>query len=323
MDYTALSKEELIIEINKLENRCVNLEFELSKSMDILSNINTPVVVYDDKSTVISANSAALSLFSLTKEEVLGKMVHEIKLYLSELEITVDSREFPVKMAIDNKKPINNVTMEIFNKKLNKKCRFILNAFPIFDDKDDVKQVIVTYNDAMVSKNVISELMAKNKILEDMARKDGLTELLNHNRIFFELNEQIERTAKNSRPLSIIMLDLDHFKEINDEHGHVFGDKILALVANTIRTSIRETDFAGRYGGEEFLVILPNTDLEEAIVIADRIRENVSKIKIKDALVTISGGIKEYNKEDMFEFVGKADELLYIAKNAGRNRIEK
>jgi diguanylate cyclase (GGDEF)-like protein len=173
-------------------------------------------------------------------------------------------------------------------------------------------------------KKVELDLRAKNAYLEEISKNDGLTELLNHNRIFFELEEQINLCKKNNLKLSIIMLDLDHFKEINDEYGHLVGDEVLALVGETIKRSIRDTDFAGRYGGEEFLIILPDTDLEKAIVIADRIRSNVEKIEVNEKLkVTISGGIKQLDEESILEYVKSADALLYKAKHGGRNRIEK
>lgn len=120
------------------------------------------------------------------------------------------------------------------------------------------------------------------------------------------------------------MFDIDFFKCINDTYGHQTGDVVLAEVASALKSAVRETDFLGRYGGEEFLVVLPETELEIALNIGERIRKNIEALSFseKDLRVTISGGLKEFKQGDASDLIKEADELLYMAKRKGRNRVE-
>lgn len=159
---------------------------------------------------------------------------------------------------------------------------------------------------------------------------DGLTKLFNHQYMKARLQEEISRARRYQRPLSILMLDLDFFKRLNDSFGHQAGDQVLQRVAMLIQNSIREGDIACRYGGEEITVILPETSLAEATVVAERIRSAigsaeyyvgpVASIQIK---VTVSIGIAELTDETSPEMLlSKADQALYLAKSKGRNRCD-
>ena len=121
----------------------------------------------------------------------------------------------------------------------------------------------------------------------------------------------------------LIYIDIDNFKEINDEYGHQTGDVVLEQIAQEISKNIRTVDIAGRYGGEEFLVIFPGISKEEAFIVADRISKSIENLQLKENLkVTISGGIAEYKNEMILNLIETADINLYKAKNKGRNRIE-
>jgi diguanylate cyclase (GGDEF)-like protein len=180
---------------------------------------------------------------------------------------------------------------------------------------------------------VFHELKMSEKALEEQNRKlevksntDGLTGLYNHRHIHERLAAEVElyeRNSMQSRLFSIILLDLDRFKSVNDQCGHQIGDKILVWVAERIKSIIRENDIAGRYGGEEFLVLLPETDLEMACNIAERIRMEVENMEAIDyPKITISLGVAQYAGDTVAEVIRRADEKLYIAKGKGRNRVE-
>jgi two-component system cell cycle response regulator len=171
---------------------------------------------------------------------------------------------------------------------------------------------------------LLKEVREKTKQLEKMALTDGLTGLANHKHIFDQLDIEIDKVARYGNDLSIIMLDLDRFKKMNDTYGHQFGDVILKKVSEIIKDSIRHVDYAGRYGGEEFMLVLPQTNLETARKVAERIRERVTRIKAnrKDFSVTTSGGVAQYKGESAKEFIKHADNLLYLAKESGRNNIQ-
>ena len=120
------------------------------------------------------------------------------------------------------------------------------------------------------------------------------------------------------------MVDVDNFKDINDNMGHVVGDKILQYIANMIKISTRDSDVCSRYGGDEFIIILPNTDIAKASFIGERIRRSieVSKKNAEDMNITISMGVTEFHKDmTVEEFIRKADEAMYVSKTGGRNRI--
>ncbi|MDT8445657.1 MAG: PleD family two-component system response regulator [bacterium] len=167
------------------------------------------------------------------------------------------------------------------------------------------------------------ELAEKNAALEEMVMIDGLTGLYNHKFIFEVLSKQIADSERYGRPMSVIMFDLDHFKRVNDNYGHQVGDEVLVKVAACIKSSVRQADLAGRYGGEEFLVVLPNTSLEDAARVAEKIRSAIASIPWdhEGLVITISGGLAQFRGETELELIDRADKLLYEAKNNGRNRI--
>ena len=161
------------------------------------------------------------------------------------------------------------------------------------------------------------------KELARAALTDGLTGLFNHKRIFEILDHQVKRSLRYKEPFSIILADIDKFKSVNDTYGHHFGDDVLVSVSKCLQETLRETDFVGRYGGEEFLVIMLNTKLEGAKEVAERIRLNIMALDFDhDFKLTISGGVVEYNENlSSLEMVDKADALLYQAKENGRNQM--
>jgi len=166
------------------------------------------------------------------------------------------------------------------------------------------------------------ELEYKNRILSEISSIDGLTKIGNHRTLIEHLKAEIAEANRTSSPLSIAIFDIDDFKKVNDSKGHVYGDQVLVDVASIIKKSIRCTDFAGRYGGEEFMVIFPNTTLSVASKISERIRQAVEDYNFVNGLrITISGGVSQYNNEKITEFVHSADTKLYSAKRNGKNQI--
>lgn len=174
------------------------------------------------------------------------------------------------------------------------------------------------------SYSLYKEVKEKTLELEKMAKSDGLTGLLNHMEIFRQLDLEIEKKGRYGDNLSLIMFDLDFFKNINDTYGHLFGDRVLESVSSIIQKNIRNVDLAGRYGGEEFMIILPKASLKQAVETAERIRDAIENCVFEnvDLKVTISGGVAECIKENSKELVSRADNLLYKAKEGGRNNIQ-
>ncbi len=171
----------------------------------------------------------------------------------------------------------------------------------------------------------IKELNGLNKILKEQSFKDPLTSLYNRRAVFDLLEAEFERTIRNDSELSIVMFDIDYFKQVNDTYGHPKGDEVLKYIAATLKGNIRSYDIAARIGGEEFLLLLPHTDKKTAWTIAERVRKVIKNGDISGIKITISGGIstiKELKEtEKISDFIKKADERLYKAKKSGRDKI--
>lgn len=167
-----------------------------------------------------------------------------------------------------------------------------------------------------------------NAKLYELATKDGMTKLYIYRHFVTLLENEMRRCSRYKRTMSLIMMDIDNFKRINDTYGHLMGDTILKCLASTLRETIRKIDIAARYGGEEFVVILPETDKQSAITIAERIRQNISKITVKvnetqDLSPTVSIGIAEFlvDGKETKELINAADTALYHSKHNGKNVV--
>lgn len=159
---------------------------------------------------------------------------------------------------------------------------------------------------------------------EALARNDALTGVLGRRSLLEALDLEVERAERYGRNLSCIMLDLDNFKVFNDTYGHQFGDEVLQLIAQVIATHCRAIDHLGRYGGEEFLILLPETPLESAILFAERVRSAVAETPLGESRerVTLSLGVAEWHEGERsaHQLISRADRALLEAKAAGRNR---
>lgn len=170
---------------------------------------------------------------------------------------------------------------------------------------------------------------ARNQSLEVELRIDGLTGVLNHNAIVEVAEQELKRALRGYGEMCVMMVDLDHFKRVNDSYGHQAGDEVLASTTDMIRHHLREVDVMGRYGGEEFLVVLPGTSLENALVVAERIREAIAEQKItledgRSVSITASFGLAQRIDDDadvVKRLIRRADEALYDAKRGGRDRV--
>jgi len=176
---------------------------------------------------------------------------------------------------------------------------------------------------------LLQTVLQRHQIYIEEMMRDELTGLPNRKYLFQTLSEEYSRARRYKRKLSIAMIDIDHFKKVNDSYGHQKGDRILIGVGELIRAGIRQQDTVGRYGGEEFLAVLPETGTREAMAMMNRLRKKIAAIRwrIKDVeiseTVTISTGIAELSspKQKIEDVIGIADRALYQAKEEGRNRV--
>ncbi len=181
---------------------------------------------------------------------------------------------------------------------------------------------------AMQRKKLESDIRDSVKKLENLAIRDGLTGLYNHRHFGEALKNEFKKAKRHLQPLSCMMIDLDFFKAVNDQYGHQFGDFVLARSARILKRLVRDTDFLARYGGEEFVILLPNTDLQGAFILGERIRnvfanKDFSRDDISTR-VTVSVGISSTSDDNVASdegLVNNADKALYCAKWRGRNNV--
>ena len=179
----------------------------------------------------------------------------------------------------------------------------------------------------MLNSFMNNKLNANNQVLNQHANVDELTGLNNRRFILEDYYSKVSAAKRYLQPLSILLIDIDYFKKVNDQFGHPIGDEVLMSVAVDLENGLRESDLIGRYGGEEFLALLPMADLIEAQIIAERLRAQVADSVIFQEKygfrVTVSIGLAELSmKETELELIARVDKALYTAKNNGRNRVE-
>jgi len=176
---------------------------------------------------------------------------------------------------------------------------------------------------------LLEETRAENSRLEALAQTDGLTQLLNRRALIDRLTAELDRAQRYGSVLGLLMVDLDHFKEVNDTFGHLFGDEVLRTVARVLADAARSSDVAARYGGEEFVLVLPETGLQGSQILAERVRDEIARLRFQAPdgstfTMTASIGLASYPSQgvsDVESLFARADEALYRAKADGRNRV--
>jgi len=204
----------------------------------------------------------------------------------------------------------------------SKERKFGVLLYKGLEEKDKEKFAILAHQFALALRR-----LKLYKDIETLAITDGLTSVYTRRYFLERFDEEIKRSRLHKNSLAFLMIDADHFKMVNDQHGHLTGDAVLKEVAHTIQEGVREIDIVGRFGGEEFCVVLPETDLDGARVVAERIRKAAEEKLIKaydNALhITLSIGISVFPADGKLleELMDKADWALYRAKSQGRNRV--
>jgi diguanylate cyclase (GGDEF)-like protein len=196
--------------------------------------------------------------------------------------------------------------------------------------------LLASWISARIADDVLARLEAARldlarlkEIAETLARTDALTGLVNRRAFDAALEQEIRRAQRYDEPLSLLMTDIDHFKSVNDRFGHHVGDQVLIDFARTLTAAVRDVDTVGRWGGEEFVILMPGTALEEAAIVAERMRLAVAGAPTRTQGVTCgytaSFGVTAYGEASSTAdtLMASADAALYRAKNGGRNRVEK
>jgi diguanylate cyclase (GGDEF)-like protein/PAS domain S-box-containing protein len=276
------------------------------------------IVITDGEGHFIELNGAALDLFGYSKEEIMDKNFGQLYAdptvgasFQHEMHEKGSVRGYEAKLLTKDKREMD--------------CLLTVTAKRASDGSILRYQGII--RDITEQKRMHEALRESERRYKELSITDDLTGLYNVRHFYAQLKSEADRASRYHRPLSLLMMDLDNFKNYNDTYGHLEGDKVLAGLGAMIRNNTRRTDSAYRYGGEEFAVILPETPARYASVIAERLRmksknQAFCPVQGEKAQITVSIGISEYVPgEEISEFIKRADRGMYLAKEQGKDQI--
>ncbi|MBD3242188.1 MAG: diguanylate cyclase [Chitinivibrionales bacterium] len=298
--------EKSALTARRFQNISKYFESILQDSTDIILSV-------DQEGYILKFNNGSEMHFGYTQEEIVGKPLGT--LFVNE----EDERRILAKVLLDGKASNNEVPMKT---KEGKVILLNMSVSEMITSNNQIMGLVVTAKDITEKKKLEIELLKKNEQLNRLAITDSLTELYNSRHFFDQIKRELSRFNRNpSRPLSMLLIDIDHFKELNDTEGHQMGDQVLRSLGEIIRVCIRKNvDTGYRYGGDEFVVILPDTDKEKAKVVAERIQKQFGSFAFGNTSLSI--GITEAKAgEDTKQLLSRADEAMYTSKRGGRNKV--
>jgi len=304
----------------------------------VLQKISVPTFVIDQEHIVIHWNRALENLTGYQASEMVGTVDHWKAFYPLQkpllADLVVDNvRENVIAGHYDGKYRKSLFSegayeVEDYFPNLGNSGRWLFFTATQIPDSDGViLGAVQTLQDVTERKIVENELRQSEKRYRELSITDSLTKLYNSRHFFRQLRQEVERAKRYEEPLSLILLDIDNFKGYNDTYGHLEGDRVLAVLADVIRSNLRSADSAYRYGGEEFTVILPETEGESALLVAERLRKGfedtvLTPLPRSEVHMTVSVGVTQYfpGEEDTV-FIKRADSAMYTAKKSGKNRV--
>jgi len=294
----------------------------VSTAFDMFSDA---VIVLDYECRVVFTNASASAILTNDGMNPIGKFLEDWPWHIS------GDASSPWQTCLSSGRDIAGQSLRLGD---DPPRRFMANCSMIGGEDQQMKGMLVTLDDVTELEETNQELSStltlisrKNEELEQLANRDSLSGLLNRRAFMETFQSALETAQSHDKPLGCIMLDIDHFKRVNDTYGHGIGDEVICAVATTLRRECRATDLIGRYGGEEYVVALPDTDTDATALVAEKVRLAVSQLSKEPAFpldtLTISLGVHEYlhNDDALSALIDRADQALYAAKQGGRNRV--
>lgn len=298
--------------------------------MDVLQNIDVGLIILDEEFNIQLWNSFMQNHSAMGPTDVLGKNIFESFPELPEpwFRQKVQSvfvlhnsafttwEQRPYLFKFKNYRPVTGIADFMYQNS---------TIIPLKDTRGKVEHIcLIVYDVTEVAVNRL-QIQAANLQLHEISRTDGLTGLLNRKTWELDAEQEYKRFKRHEHPCSLVMFDIDHFKNINDSYGHPAGDEVIRQTAAAVKSCIRDIDIAGRYGGEEFTIVLSDTDTEGALVVAERIRNKIQELTVhyEDFAIqfTVSLGVALLTQEMTTRtvWIDCADKALYQAKKNGRN----
>ena len=303
----------------------------VQKAFDVLQE---GILILDEKEHIVMANKAFADLFGKSPGAIIGLKGSELGWL--DCEIPKQVSKLPWFKVMQDGQDHNGASMSLLNN-IGRKIKLAVNAAMVTDNAGKCRGALVTFDNItqMEEKNfelsdmlnklelANEDIQRKGKELEFLASRDPLTLCMNRRSLDRKLDALFTKAKADGTQLSCLMVDIDLFKSVNDRYGHATGDQVIKAVADILKTGTRDSDVVGRYGGEEFCLVLSGLDLERAKKIAERMRKTIEKKTCGGVKITASFGVSslEQNPSKPDELVNQADKALYAAKKSGRNRV--
>ncbi len=317
--------------VSKLKNKILESEAARRSLEHIMEGMGDGVVVITRDHVIYEANTAAAAMLGMDKSELVGRKCYEV-LHGRQTPCEEPHITCPLVQILERGEPGIKV-LHTLRASRGGERHVEITASAVKDGRGQPFAVVESWRDIMENRTddelvkLVKRLNETQTHLKLMAITDDLTGLRTRRYIIERLDEEFQRSKRSGRPLGLIMLDIDRFKQINDAYGHLFGDIVLRVIAARVRSTLRRHDLVGRVGGEEFLVVCPDSSLDDTVVVAERIRSLVNGEVIADGVnqvqVALSAGVTMLGPDDTSadKVYSRADTALYKAKQEGRNRV--
>lgn len=294
--------------------RLEGLVKEQNQLLDVvLNNVDAHIYMKDNKRTFKYVNTRVAKLFGLPAKEIIGKKETEIL----PADVAEHFYQSDKKLFETGKRQQIEETVVDEDGNLH---HYLSVKIPLKKDGED--PVLIGFS------TEVTELFKLKEEFKKQANTDPLTGLYNRRYFVEHAEREFKRAQRNGQPLAVISLDIDHFKNVNDKYGHPVGDQVLIEVSKNLLPALRSEDVLARIGGEEFAIVLPETDMKEALIIAERIRQQQEQISLigdwsgeVNVRVSVGVAIKQESDNDFDALFSRSDQALYTAKNNGRNQV--
>ena len=303
---------------------------------DTLDSLAEGLIVLDKDERIVLANEAFSQTVGQSPDELQGHKASDLP--WNTCEHTGGQSEQPWERSIRHGVVDTGRVVQLEGEDISR-CVMQVNSAPILDEQGQSRGVLATFSDvtalevrnAQLGETLVrlkksrDQISEQNERLRTLAMIDPLTQCLNRRAFFQEYETQVAAAERKQQPISYIIMDVDHFKQVNDNHGHKVGDEVLRQTSELLRSTVANLGFVCRYGGEEFSVLLPECDIDQATNLAELLREKIESTSIADLSITASFGVVQidHTGSSPLESLDYADQALYYCKRAGRNRVSR
>ena len=285
----------------------------------LLDHLAEGVYFVDRERRILYWNRGAEAISGYAAEDVIGTRCSDAILeHVDDCMTFLCKGNCPLARAIDSGQPVEKRVFLLH--KEGHRIPVDVKVAPVRDEKGEIAGAVEVFSDA----TAVVQVEKLNRELQKLIHVDPLTRVPNRRALMAALEREFLRFNRYATPISVIFADIDHFKKVNDTLGHTAGDGALQWVARKLSTSVRKTDMVGRYGGEEFVILLPATPPEAAVVTAEHMRAQISTspCPYTESVITISFGVTAARSGDnISSLLDRADAALYTSKREGRNRV--